>query len=85
MQNFDGINDEICQSLDIFTTLVELKRQLKEERTRAVTAESELASLKEFHNNAVYHKDGIIKNLQNRLDAAEARVEELEALYCSNS
>ena len=63
----------------------ELQRKLKEERKRAATAESELTRLKEFHGNAIYHKDGIIANLSARLKTAEARVEELEALYCSDS
>jgi len=65
--------------------VVELKRQLKHERTRAATAETELARLKEFHDNLIYHKDGAIKNLQTRLDTAEARVYELEALYGSDA
>lgn len=66
--------------------VVELQRQLKEERIRATNAESELSMLKELHHNAVYHKDGIIENLQARLDIAEtlldearARIKELEA------
>jgi len=65
--------------------VVELKRQLKEERKRAATAESELARLKEYHDNLIYHKDGAINNLQARLDAAEARIHELEALQGSDS
>jgi hypothetical protein len=63
----------------------ELQSQLKKERTRAATAESELARLKELRHNDNYHKDGIIANLQTRLDTAEARVDELEALYCSDA
>jgi len=59
----------------------ELQSQLKKERTRAATAESELARLKELRHNDNYHKDGIIANLQTRLDTAEARVDELEALH----
>ena len=62
--------------------VVELQRQLKQERVRAVSAESELSELKKFHQNAVYHKDGIINNLQARLDKAETRIHELEILYC---
>jgi len=65
--------------------VAELKRQLKHERTRAATAETELARLKEFHDNLIYHKDGAIKNLQTRLDTAEARVHELEALLGSDA
>ena len=49
---------------------------------RAVSAESELSELKKVHHNAVYHKDGIIDNFQARLEAAEARIHELESLYC---
>ena len=60
--------------------VMELQRQLKEERARAVTAESELARLKELRQNDNFHKDGIINNLQARLDEAETRVDELEAL-----
>ena len=60
----------------------ELKRRLKEERIRANHAESELARLKELRHNDVYHKDGIIKNLTERLADAEARILELEAKYC---
>ena len=63
----------------------ELERRLKKEGKRAAIAETELARLKDVHHNAVYHKDSIIKNLQARLDMAEARVAELEALHGSNS
>ena len=61
--------------------IVELQRQLKEERVRAAHAISELARLKELRHNDVYHRDGIIENLKSRLAAAEARVEELEKRY----
>lgn len=63
----------------------ELQRQLKEERSRATHAESELSNLKEFHRNTVYHKDGIITNLAERLAEAEARIRELESKYCPNN
>lgn len=56
----------------------ELKCQLKDERVRAVTAESELADLRKVHNNAIYHKDSIIDGLKSQLAAAHARIEELE-------
>ena len=56
----------------------ELQRQLKEERVRATHAESELARLKELRHNDIYHRDGIINNLKERLAEAEARIEELE-------
>lgn len=59
--------------------VVELQRQLKVERARAAHAESELARLKELRHNDNFHKDGIIKNLEQRLFDAEARVQELEA------
>jgi len=65
--------------------VTELHRQLKDERFRACTAESELTRLQQYHDNLIYHKDGIIKNLESRLANAEARVEELEALYCSDA
>jgi ParB family chromosome partitioning protein len=58
--------------------VVELQRQLKEVQMRANTAEMKLEDLKKVHHNAVYHKDGIINNLEMRLADAEARVEELE-------
>jgi ParB-like chromosome segregation protein Spo0J len=67
----------------------ELKRQLSEQRQRAHTAESQLSRLKELRHNDNYHKDGIIENLKGQvarleeeLEAAEARIFELEALYC---
>ena len=60
--------------------VVELQRQRKEESIRAITAESELKRLKEFHDNLNYHKDGIIANLQKRLDKAEAYAGETEKL-----
>jgi ParB family chromosome partitioning protein len=60
--------------------VTELQRQLKEERVRVANAESELTRLKELRQNEIYHKDGIIQNLQERLNTAEARVDELEAL-----
>jgi len=62
--------------------VVELQRQLKEERARAARAESELERLKELRHNDVFHKDGIINNLKERLAEAEARIKELEDLYC---
>jgi uncharacterized protein involved in exopolysaccharide biosynthesis len=55
-----------------------LQRQLREERARAANAESELTRLKELRHNDVFHKDGIIQNLRERLADAEARVKELE-------
>ena len=62
----------------------ELQCRLKEANARASRAESELSNLKDFHNNAVYHKDGIIDNLKARLTDAEARIKELEEKYCPN-
>jgi len=68
--------------------VVEIQRQLREERTRAAAAESELSRLKDELHNAVYHRDGIIKNLETRnenletaLAAANARIKELEEKY----
>jgi ParB family chromosome partitioning protein len=63
----------------------ELKRQLSEQRQRAHTAESQLSRLKELRHNDNYHKDGIIESLKGQvarleaeLEAAEARIMELE-------
>ena len=61
--------------------IAELQAQLKAERRRAVTAEAELTRLKDELHNAVYHRDGIIKNMTQQLAAAEARVRELEEKY----
>jgi ParB family chromosome partitioning protein len=70
--------------------IVELKRQLSEERTRAVKAESELSRLKELHHNLSYHSESIIDNLkrqlidnQQELSEAYARIEELEGAKCN--
>ena len=59
----------------------DLKRQLREERARAADAESELAYLKDLYHNAVSHKDSIIDSLKWQLDAANARITELEDKY----
>jgi L-lactate utilization protein LutB len=88
---FSKSDEAAIQKLKEFNTMTptekvrELQKQLKEERVRAIHAESELTRLKELHQNAVYHKDGIIENLQSRLDKAEARIEDLEEKYCVNS
>ena len=65
--------------------VAELQRQIKESRARACTAESDLARLKKLRHNDVYHRDGIIENLKMRLEKAEARVQELERLYCPDA
>ena len=66
--------------------IADLQRQLREERARSAEARSELASLKELRHNDVYHMQGNIDNLQTQisrltaaLDAANARIRELEA------
>jgi uncharacterized protein involved in exopolysaccharide biosynthesis len=64
--------------------MIELQRLLKEERVRAGRAESELERLKELRHNDVFHKDGIINNLRERLSDAEAQIKELEDLYCTD-
>ena len=61
--------------------IADLQAQLKAERSRAVAAESELSRLRDELHNAVYHRDGIIKNMERQLAAAEARVRELEEKY----
>jgi ParB family chromosome partitioning protein len=65
--------------------ITELQRQLKAERARAATAESELAREKELHHNTAYHKESTITNLQiqieelsKALEAAEAKLRELD-------
>ena len=65
--------------------VVELKRQLKEERVRAIHAESELSRFKELRHNEVYHKDGIIENLKKQLANAFERIKELEEKYCPDA
>jgi ParB family chromosome partitioning protein len=57
-----------------------LQSQLKAERCRAVTAETELTRLKDELHNAIYHKDGIISSLERQLEAANAKIQELEAV-----
>ena len=64
----------------------ELQRQLKEMRVRAVAAESDLALLRLNHGIDVDHKDSLIEYLKKQnadlieaLDAANARIAELEA------
>ena len=66
--------------------IVELQRQIKELRVRAVTAESDLAYLKERYEISVDHKDSIIESLKRQntelidaLAAADARIAELES------
>jgi len=59
----------------------ELQSQLKEERCRAITAETELSRLKDELHNAVYHRDGIISSLERQLESAQTRIKELEAKY----
>lgn len=65
--------------------IAELQRQLREERARAATAESELAMLRDRHNIDVDHKDSIIESLKRQnaelsdaLTAASMRIAELE-------
>jgi len=66
--------------------IIELQRQLKEQRARAATAESELAMLRESHGIDVDHKDSIIESLKRQnielsdaLESANRRIAELEA------
>lgn len=67
--------------------IAELQRQLREERARAATAESELAMLRDRHSIDVDHKDSIIESLKRQnaelsdaLTVANARIAELEKL-----
>jgi len=65
--------------------VVELQKQIKEQRARARGAEMELGMLKQYSDNQLYHKNGIIDNLKARLKDAEARIYELESKYCPNA
>jgi len=65
--------------------IAELRRQLKEERARAATAESELAQLRERYQNDMGHKDSIIESLKrqtaelsDKLAAVAAQIAELQ-------
>ena len=65
--------------------IVELQKQLKEERARAAGAESELSRLKELRHNDNLHNNANIENLkmqlkslETELEAAYARIKELE-------
>jgi ParB family chromosome partitioning protein len=68
--------------------IVELERQLREERARAATAESELAMLRENHGIAVDHKDSIIEFLKQHnaelIEALEAANKKIDKLETSN-
>ena len=77
-------NEEFAAMSDA-EKVTELQSRLKKALKRAATAESELSRLKEIHHNLTYHSDSNIKNLQARLDMAETRVAELEALYCPDA
>lgn len=64
----------------------ELQQQLKEARTRAAVAESDLSREKELHHNTSFHKNSIITGLQvqiseltKQLDKAEKRIKTLES------
>lgn len=71
--------------------IAELQRQLREERSRAADAESELTRLKELRHNDIMHKDSIVESLKRQnaelndaLTVANARIRELEAAYGAN-
>jgi hypothetical protein len=59
--------------------IAELQRQLREERARAAAAEDSLAREKELRYNDNYHNGGTIELLKNQLEAARARIKELES------
>ncbi|MCL2386553.1 MAG: hypothetical protein FWC89_03280, partial [Defluviitaleaceae bacterium] len=85
-KNIEAIkrNEEFAAMSDA-EKVEELQCRLNEALKRAAIAESELSRLKDVHHNLAYHSDSNIKNLQARLDMAEARVAELEALHGSDS
>ena len=58
--------------------IVDLQAQLKTERSRAAAAETELSRIKDELHNAVLHRDGIISSLERQLEAAHAKIKELE-------
>ena len=70
---FDGLPPE--------GKIEELQRRLKAERVRAASAESELVREKELRQNEMYHYNATIEMLNNQLDAANARIRELEEKY----
>ncbi|GHU39405.1 hypothetical protein FACS1894105_14100 [Clostridia bacterium] len=90
IQRESNENSRIHKEFDALTPegkIDDLKRQLKEERTRAVTAEFELFSLKDLRHNDVLHDNSIIDNLkmqlanlESLLAVANTRITELEAI-----
>ena len=91
MRNLSEKDREGVRKLQEFSALspegkiTELQRQLREQRARAATAESDLAMLREQYGISVDHKDSIIDSLKRQnaelsdaLTAANARIAELE-------
>ena len=72
-QEFDALTPE--------GKIEELRRQLKEERARATSAESKLARVTELRQNEMYHYNATIDMLKNQLKIADARITELEEKY----
>jgi len=78
---------EIVERNNAFTAMtpeqkiVELQSQLKEARARAAGAESDLAREKELRQNVEYHLGGTIEMLKGQLEAAHARIKELEERF----
>jgi len=52
--------------------IIELNNQLKEQRARAATAESDLQRLQENHQNAIYHRDTTIDSLNKQMEELDA-------------
>ena len=75
----------IPESPKLVDRVTELEQQLRAERGRAATAESELARLKELRHNDILHKDSIIDSLTRQnaelkeaLSAALLKIQESE-------
>jgi ParB family chromosome partitioning protein len=61
--------------------VVELQERIKQLNNRSITAETKAANLKVELDNAIYHRDGIINNLNRQLEKAHSRIKELEEMY----
>jgi len=65
--------------------VTELEQLLRTERSRAATAESQLARDRELWHNDVLHRDSTIQNLKLQLKAAHEKIQELEDKFNAKS